>query len=245
MLSPCVLNSKEILRKFNPRSRDVSINIDLNNEEQVSKLVKIYSTYQAEFSAVVILIKFSEDPTSPRIANIYGKFDASKLGGSFNLPPQSSTETPVVDMTIQQMTAYKNDTAGTEFFQGPNSPPPCDEFNYNIMSMDVSAEGDVKIKPKGWKTGDSLPYVLKTSTMTQLSLEDIQNISVWCKAYTVAANPTPQVAANPTSQNAAAQPQVGAQPLALESKNNAWWIALVVVFGFGLLCLVYAYRSYK
>ena len=221
-----IARSKDILRKFFPQTRDVTVNIDLNDEEEVAKLVKIYSTYQSGYCAVVILIKLSDAPDVPRIANIYGKFDAGLLGGSFNLPPQSSSDAPVVDMTIKQMSAYKADAAGAQFFTGTHSPPPCTHFNYDIMSMEVSVAGDISVKPNGWKTGDRIPYVLRTSGMNTLSIQELQNVAGWCKGYTAPA-------ASASGSGNVAQPQVSTVETLSTPwyKNNNTWIGVGIAIG--------------
>jgi len=220
--STLVLNGKDFLKTFGVSNRDISINLNLENAEALNNLIEVYSEYKSEYSAVLVLIKVSELPEGPKIAMIYGKFEHSILGGSFNLPPTDSPSelynVPEIDMSIQQLTAYKGDTAGANYFSTENAPPACSEFNYSVMSMDVTPAGNVSIKPKGWKSGHNVAYTLKTSEMTRLDVSLLQNVSSWCKVYF------------PVTQTQDAQPQIVSTLASTEKDNTGWMIFFVVLF---------------
>lgn len=155
----------------------------------VSSLGKAYLINNEQFSAIVILIELGSAPNTMQIASVYGNFDHAILGNSFNLPPAESVSTiaPVsaasasseVDMTLQQMTVYKHDEAGSAFFQLPNGPPPCEKFNYALMTMDVQ-EGKFSLKPRGWTSGKPM-YTLDVSKMSSMPMTALSTPELWCK----------------------------------------------------------------
>jgi hypothetical protein len=194
-----------------------------------------YASSPGEYSALIMMVEAGEGFV---IGNVYGSFDPAVLGGSFNVPPAAGAA-PIVsaefngevtishdsrDMTLMQMTAYRGDAAGQAFFSRPDGPPACQTFNYCIMVMGVQGS-TFSIKPRGWKTGDHIPFTFDVSKMTRLELTDLSNAQAWCKAK------------EPISSENAPLMTLSSG----ESKNGSGWlVALFVVLALVVLGVMVA-----
>ena len=185
-LQTIVDQSKEIAQKFSrARSLDGSLSVSLGGPDNV----KVYASTTHEYSALFVVIALGEDENALRLVNIYGSFDEGRLGGSVNLPPsEAAPSQPMLNPMMMQMIAFQGDAAGAAFFAKPDGPPRCEAFNYCVVVMGMGADGTFGIKPSAWKQGDADAYSFKLSELTQLSMQDLGNLGLWCKAPTAPAS---------------------------------------------------------
>jgi hypothetical protein len=208
---PHVQNNSRLSR---PRNSGGFV-LDEDISTDMSQSVKLYyASEHGKYSALVMIAKIDH---SMSIATVYGKFDFSLLGGSFNIPPLNENSMAVgapmeMDTSIMQMTAYFGDSEGLAFSRIPNGPPFCEFCNYSLMTFDVS-NGTIPLKPKGWKSGNPIPYVLNIENMKPLSLTELSNTRTWCKDVANVSNvPTNRS----TTDNS--------------SNNSSTWIMVIIAF---------------
>jgi hypothetical protein len=206
--------------------------------------IKVYASVSNLYSALFVVIKLGDGadgasgvpggapggaPGGMQLVNIYGSFDPARLGGSMNLPTAASGAASAAAamnpqmMQTMQMTAFKGDAAGAAYFANPEGPPPCDAYNYSVVTLSMGADGTFGIKPSGWKQGEPYAYTFKISELTPLTLQDMGNVQLWCKA--------PE--APPSTAAAAVAAQADA-PVRVKTRDGG----LVGVFVGGLLLMI-------
>lgn len=163
--------------KFAPRERGL-LDGPMNSDN-----VKVYTSLTESYSAVIVIVTLD----LLKIVMIYGHFDPARVGGTVNLPQPGGT----MNASMMQMTAFKGDEEGAAFLAIPEgSPPPCAEFNYSVVTMDLGADGTFGIKPSDWKVGDADAYTFKTSELTPFTMEELTtNVGGWCRAPLVSSRP--------------------------------------------------------
>lgn len=184
--------------------------------------VKVYRAATDSYAALFVIVTLGQEPNAMTLVNIYGAFDAAKIGGSINLQMMAS-ETPDASTGsknpfMMQMIAYRGDSEGAAFFAKPDGPPPCPTFNYSIVTTNISADGAFSIKPATWKQGDADAYTFNVSDLTPFTMQELGSVDLWCKVPSAA---PPALSSEPAKTDV--------KKKAVQLKSVLFFVAAVVI----------------